>query len=255
MKAAELKDLLEQALLKYNTRNFIESDPVQIPHRFRRKEDIEIAGFFAASLAWGKRSSILNSLNKLLSLMDEAPFDFILQHEKRDLKRFSGFVHRTFNAEDCVFFIRALRDLYTRHGGLEQAFSQPEGTSGLEHRMANFRQAFLRTKHMPRSTKHLSDPLNNSSAKRLCMYLRWMVRKDQGGIDLGIWKSIKASELCLPLDVHTGFVSRKLGLLKRQQNDWKAVKEVTEVLRSFDPADPVKYDLALFGLGVEGILK
>lgn len=255
MKPAVLKDLLEQALLKYNTRAFIETDPVQIPHRFNRKEDIEIAGFFAASLAWGTRSSILNSLNKLLNLMDEAPYDFIRQHGKGDLKRLNGFVHRTFNAGDCEFFIRALRDLYTRHGGIEPAFSLPEGTSGLEYRIAHFRQAFLKTKHLPRSTKHLSDPLSNSTAKRLCMYLRWMVRKDPGGIDLGIWKSIKPSELCLPLDVHTGFVSRKLGLLRRRQNDWKAVKEVTEVLRRFDPLDPIKYDLALFGLGVEGVLK
>lgn len=255
MNQKELKDLLDDAFAKYSSLTFIEDDPIQIPHRFKRKEDVEIAGFFAATLAWGNRSSILRSSTKLIQLMDDAPYNFVMHHSKKELGSLQTFVHRTFNGKDCEFFVRALRVLYLRPGGLEAAFAQPEGTSGLEHRIGHFRENFLKTRHLQRSEKHLSNPLRNSSAKRLCMFLRWMVRKDRCGIDLGIWKSIRPSELCLPLDVHTGFVSRKLGLLDRRQNDWKAVQEVSSRLRHFDAQDPIKYDLALFGLGVDGVLK
>lgn len=255
MNQRDLKIILDDAFIRYNKASFIDEDPVQIPHRYKRKEDVEIAGLFAATLAWGKRSYILKSTSTLLQHMDNAPFDFVTQHSKKELERLQSFVHRTFNGKDCEYFVRALRSLYRIPGGLETAFAQPSGTIGLEYRFDNFRKNFLQTPHLKRSEKHISDPLHNSSAKRLCMFLRWMVRKDSSGIDFGIWKSISPSELCLPLDVHTGFVGRKLGLLKRKQNDWKAVLEITRQLRRFDPIDPIKYDLALFGLGLEGVLK
>jgi uncharacterized protein (TIGR02757 family) len=257
MMETELKPLLDEAVDTYNRKAFIENDPILIPHRFSKKEDIEIAAFFAASLAWGNRKSIIQNTSKLMMWMDEAPHEFILQHTARDLKPFGKFVHRTFNGNDCVFFISALKHLYTKHGGLEAAFTPKNNTQHPEFkdRLHHFRELFLEVKHLKRSEKHLSDPWKNSSSKRLCMFLRWMVRKDKRGVDFGIWKSIKASELYLPLDVHTGNVGRQLGLLERKQNDWKAVEEITQQLRGFDPTDPVKYDFALFGLGVNGILK
>lgn len=259
----EIKELLEENYFKFNRKDFIEKDPISIPHLFSKKEDREIAGFLAATIAWGNRKAILQNANRMMELMDGSPHDFIINHSQTDLKRIKGFVHRTFNEKDLIFFIRSLSNIYLKHGGLEKAFelnkedkkSLLSSKNTLEHRIGHFRKIFLETKHETRSEKHISDPMKNSAAKRLCMYLRWMVRDDKRGVDLGIWKSIDKSELCLPLDVHTGNVSRALGLLKRKQDDWKAVKEVTEVLRQFDKKDPVKYDFALFGMGVEGILK
>ncbi len=257
MLAPELKSLLDEAVDTYNRRGFIENDPIQIPHRYSKKEDIEIAAFFAASLAWGNRKSIIQNASKLMLWMDETPHDFILHHSLKDLNPFKKFVHRTFNGLDCVFFISALKYLYTKRGGLEAAFTPQDGNKvpQFKDRLHHFREQFLSVKHLQRSEKHLSDPWKNSSSKRLCMYLRWMVRQDKRKVDFGIWKSIKPSELYLPLDIHTGNVSRRLGLLERKQNDWKAVEEITQQLRRFDPKDPVKYDFALFGLGVSGILK
>ena len=257
LKEDELKQLLDEAVDTYNRRGFIENDPIQIPHRFSKKEDIEIAAFFAASLAWGNRKSIIQNASKLMLWMDEAPHDFILHHSSKDLNPFKKFVHRTFNGFDCVFFISALKHIYTKYGGLEAAFTPQDGNMDLQFkdRLHQFREQFLSVKHLQRSEKHLSDPLKNSSSKRLCMYLRWMVRQDKRKVDFGIWKSFKPSELYLPLDVHTGNVGRHLGMLNRNQNDWKAVEEITQQLRRFDPKDPVKYDFALFGLGVSGILK
>jgi uncharacterized protein (TIGR02757 family) len=252
----EIKAFLDESYHKYNNKNFIEHDPISIPHQFSKKEDIEIAGFLAATIAWGNRKSILNNAGKLMALMDHAPAEFIRDYSKADLKRFETFVHRTFNGKDCVFFIESLRNIYLHHGGLESVFD-PKAVSNadLKTRIIHFRTVFLEIKHLPRSEKHISNPAAKSSAKRLCMYLRWMVRKDNKGVDFGIWKNIPMSDLCLPLDVHTGNVSRALKLLKRKQNDWQAVEEITSVLRNFDPKDPVKYDFALFGLGVDGFMK
>ena len=247
-----LKDYLNECYLKYNTLNFIENDPVCIPHQFNKKEDIEIAGFFAATIAWGNRKSIITNANKLMHWMDNVPFEFILNHSKKELKPFEKFVHRTFNGKDCLFFIHALKHLYLNHNGLEGAFSHG---NDLKEKLVAFRDLFFETKHLPRSEKHVSNPAKKSSAKRLCMYARWMVRKDKKGVDFGIWNKLSPSELCLPLDVHTGNVSRQLDLLKRTQNDWQAVEEITTVLRQFDASDPVKYDFALFGLGVNGVIK
>ncbi len=248
----DIKQLLDQKFLQFNTKEFIENDPILIPRRFKRKEDIEIAGFLAATIAWGNRRSIINNATRLMELMDDSPFEFVSQHTNRDLKRFDEFVHRTFNGTDCKFFIRSLKNIYAKHGSMEAAFSKglEENDQNIKNAIVHFRVQFLKPSHEKRTEKHISNPLGNSSAKRLCMYLRWMVRKDTKGVDFGIWKSIRPSQLCLPLDVHTGNVSRKLGLLKRKQDDWKAVEEITEVLRQFDPNDPVKYDFSLFGLGV-----
>jgi uncharacterized protein (TIGR02757 family) len=248
----DIKKLLDEKFIQYNTKGFIENDPVQIPHLFAKKEDIEIAGFLAATIAWGNRRSIINNATRLMNLMENSPYEFVTQHTQGDLKRFDTFVHRTFNGVDCTFFIRSLKNIYATHGSMESAFSKGLGKDdqSIKNAIIYFRQQFLRPSHQERTEKHISNPLRNSSAKRLCMYLRWMVRKDSKGVDLGIWKSIQPRHLCLPLDVHTGNVSRKLGLLKRKQDDWKAVEEITSVLREFDPVDPIKYDFSLFGLGV-----
>jgi uncharacterized protein (TIGR02757 family) len=252
-----VKDLLEEKVLVYNNKSFIENDPISIPHRFTRKEDIEIAGFFAATLAWGNRKSILKNAGKLMEWMDNSPYEFVVHHSAKDLSKFGEFVHRTFNGEDCQFFIRSLKNIYVKRGGLENIFirkTEPDQPK-IKASISSFRKTFLQTDHNKRSEKHISNPYRSSSAKRLCMYLRWMVRNDKKGVDFGIWNNFSPSELFLPLDIHTGNISRKLGLLQRKQNDWEAVEEVTNILRKFDPADPVKYDFALFGLGVDRILK
>lgn len=204
-----------------------------------------------ATIAWGQRMSIINNGNKLMRLMNYEPHEFILNYSKADEQRFENFVHRTFNNGDCVFFLRSLKNIYTKHGGLEKAFSNgfSKNEENVLQAIVNFRTLFLQPKHLSRVEKHLSNPAAKSSAKRLCMYLRWLVRKDKLGVDFGLWKSISPSQLCLPLDLHTGNVSRKLGLLTRTQNDWQAVTEITEVLKTFDAKDPIKYDFALFGLG------
>lgn len=250
--AAELKAFLDENHDRFNNKAFIANDPIAIPHRFSKKEDIEIAGFFAASIAWGNRKSILTNAQNLMQRMDEAPFDFVVSHSEADLKRLNKFVHRTFNASDCRFFVQSLKTIYLHHGGLESAFGKG---NNLKEKIYNFRQTFLQTEHAARAEKHISNPMKKSSAKRLCMYLRWMVRRDKRGVDFGLWQNIAPADLCLPLDVHTGNVGRALGLLKRRQNDWEAVEEITKRLRQLDAQDPVKYDFALFGLGVSGLLK
>ena len=248
----ELKIFLDDAVKQYNHVDFIASDPVQIPHRFTRKEDIEISAFLTATIAWGNRKSIINNGLRLMELMDNSPYNFLMDDdflsERQDEIR--RFVHRTFNGEDCLFFLKSLQNIYKNHGGLETIFTvgfQQENSvfGALKH----FRNVFTEISHEKRAEKHLSDVLSNSSAKRLNMFLRWMVRSDENGVDFGLWKNIPTSALMLPLDVHTGNVSRELGLLTRKQNDWKAVEEITEILRTFDANDPVKYDFALFGLG------
>jgi uncharacterized protein (TIGR02757 family) len=245
--ASELQSFLEEKYIKYNRLDFIESDPISIPHQFTKKEDIEIAGFLAATIAWGQRVTIINNANKLMKLMGNSPHDFILSAKEKDFKRFDGFVHRTFNGTDVAFFMKSLKNIYVKHGGLEKVFSKPNCSDAI----MNFRTTFFSIEHPHRTMKHVSSPAANSSAKRLCMYLRWMIRKDKQGVDFGIWNSnLIPSDLMCPLDVHSGNVARKLGLLKRTQNDWKAVDELTINLRKFDAKDPVKYDFALFGLGV-----
>jgi uncharacterized protein (TIGR02757 family) len=247
-----LKEFLEEKYHLYNNRKFIETDPVSIPHQFSKRQDIEIAGFLAATIAWGNRKSIITNADKLMQWMDLSPHDFILHATAKDLKPFGKFVHRTFNGTDCVFFLRSLQRLYKEYDSLEIPFYKglKKTDADIKNALVHFRKEFLDIKHLPRSEKHISDPSKKSSAKRLCMYLRWMVRNDKAGVDFGLWKKISPSQLCLPLDVHTGNVSRGLGLLQRKQNDWQAVEEITGHLRALDPNDPVKYDFALFGLGV-----
>jgi len=252
MESEAIKELLEHKFNQYNHTDFIENDPICIPHQYRKKEDIEIAAFIAATIAWGNRKSIINNAGKWLAWMDGSPHDFILHYRRRDLKPFSQFVHRTFNGSDCVYFMEALAHLYRNKDGLEAAFSKgiTKHRIDIKEAIVNFRKEFLSLNHLARVEKHVSNPEKNSSAKRLCMFLRWMVRDDKRGVDFGIWKKIKPSQLCLPLDVHTGNMSRALGLMHRTQNDWKAVEEITAQLRTMDPKDPVKYDFALFGMGV-----
>lgn len=247
----DIKDLLDEKYFQFNNSSFIETDPISIPHQFSKKEDIEIASLLVATIAWGQRISIINNGNKWMRLMNDEPHDFILNFSKKDALRFNEFVHRTFNATDCIFFLNALKNIYIKHNGLESAFSKnlKNNEPDVKQAITDFRKLFLSFPHEYRSEKHISNPSAKSSAKRLCMFLRWMVRKDKHGVDFGIWKKIKPHQLCLPLDLHTGNVSRKLGLLTRTQNDWQAVEEITAVLRKFDSTDPIKYDFSLFGLG------
>ena len=244
----ELFEFLEFKFNQYNQPSFIETDPVSIPHRFSRKEDIEIAGFLTAIISWGNRTSILKDANRLIQMMDCSPYEFVLQSSDPDIKFLTNFYHRTFNGTDCIFFIKSLKNIYMHHGGLEPLFHDPE-KKGLQSVLSRFRELFLEIQHDPRSDKHIANPAAGSSAKRILMFLRWMVRADRQGVDFGIWKSVSPADLYCPIDVHSGNVARKLGLLQRQQNDWKAAEELTSNLRQFDPYDPVKYDFALFGLG------
>ncbi len=250
MNQKELKEFLDTKVLQYNNRDFIESDPIQIPHLFQKKEDIEIIGFLIATIAWGNRKSIIKNGNRLVDIMGNSPHDFVLNYTTEDSKYLSGFVHRTFNELDLNYFIIALKHIYIHHEGLEAVFSNPSKNNTLQHSIHQFKKTFFSLPHLTRTEKHVSDPLKNSAAKRINMFLRWMVRNDNMGVDFGIWKSISPSFLSCPLDVHSGNVARKLGLLNRKQNDAKALAELDTSLRKLDPIDPVKYDFALFGLGV-----
>jgi uncharacterized protein (TIGR02757 family) len=247
----ELKEFLEEKYFQYATKSFIERDPISIPHSFTKPQDIEIAGFLSATLAWGQRATIIKNMHKLLALMEHAPYEFLMQAHEEDFMRFQQFVHRTFNGEDCRFFLRALQHIYRTSGGLGQVFQEGwNETKSMPQTIARVREQFFAIDHPLRSRKHFADVQKGSAGKRLNMYLRWMVRPVDGGVDFGLWPGIPSSALYLPLDVHSGRVARKLGLLTRKQNDWKAVDEVTSNLRKLDPVDPVKYDYALFGLGV-----
>ncbi|PQV44757.1 uncharacterized protein (TIGR02757 family) [Jejuia pallidilutea] len=250
MKKTELKDFLNAKVIQYNNPKFIESDPIQIPHKFIKKEDIEISGFLTATIAWGNRKSIINNANKLMQLLDNSPYDFVLNHSETDLQKLHPFVHRTFNGDDCIQFIKSLQHIYKKHGGLENVFFNNAEKNTLQNSISEFKRIFFEIEHLPRTQKHVSDPLKNSAAKRINMYLRWMVRNDNTGVDFGIWQNLSPSQLSCPLDVHSGNVARKLGLLKRKQNDGKALAELDKNLRKLDAKDPVKYDFALFGLGV-----
>ena len=254
MNSKELKDFLDYKAAMYEQPHFLEHDPIQIPHIFKKKEDIEIAGFLVSSIAWGNRITIIKSGKLILELMGNDPYHFIKYHTKKDLAPFSNFVHRTFNGRDLTYFIKALKHLYSKHNGLEAAFSKTLNNNRLDKNIHEFRNSFFELKHEKRTEKHVADPVKGSAAKRINMFLRWMVRDSKKGVDFGIWKKISPAQLSCPLDVHSGNVARNLGLLNRKQNDQKAVEELDLCLRKFDPIDPVKYDYALFGLGVyEGL--
>lgn len=250
MKTSELKEFLNTKVEQYNNTTFIESDPIQIPHQFSKKEDIEIAGFLTATIAWGNRKSIINNANKMMQLIEQTPHDFVINHNQKDLDSLQHFVHRTFNGQDFSQFIKSLHHIYKNYQGLETLFAKHAQPDSMQHSIHHFKNVFFEIPHQLRTQKHISDPLKNSAAKRINMFLRWMVRNDKNGVDFGIWKSLSPSQLSCPLDVHSGNVARKLGLLTRKQNDAKALHELDTALRQLDANDPVKYDFALFGLGV-----
>jgi uncharacterized protein (TIGR02757 family) len=251
-------DLLEEKTAQYNKPDFIPFDPVSIPHRFSLKQDIEIMGFWASILAWGQRKTIINKCLELAQLMDNAPYDFVINHEDSDLKPFLNFKHRTFNATDTLYFLHFFQEYYRQHDSLEYAFSQflsPEEET-IENSLIGFHNLFRNSENFPsRTAKHIATPVRKSSCKRLNMFLRWMVRKDNQGVDFGIWNNISPAQLVCPCDVHVDRVARLLGLIKRPVTDWQTAKELTASLRLIDPNDPVKYDFALFGLGIEGFAK
>lgn len=252
MNEAALHHLLDLSYEQYNRPDFKENDPISIPHRFRRKEDIEISAFFTALIAWGRRDIIIRNASHLMDLMEGSPYEFVLAGDPNEL---SDFVHRTFNGQDGRGLVLALRAIYQGGGSLEQLFAARPDEGDVFHAIVRARNRLLDTGHIPRrSHKHLANPAVGASAKRINMYLRWMVRQDACGVDFGIWRSIQPAQLICPLDIHTGTVARKLGLLDRKQSDWKAAVALTGRLRAFCPDDPVKYDFSLFGLGVYGVL-
>jgi len=245
-----LKQFLDEKVLEYNNPKFIESDPIQIPHQFSLKEDIEIAGFLTATIAWGKRKMIIKNAKKMMELLGNSPYDFVMNYQPGDLNYFNGFVHRTFNSTDFEYFIIGLQHIYKNYDGLENVFSKNSTASSTQPAIHQLKNIFFEKPHLKRTEKHISDPIKGSAAKRINMFLRWMVRNDKSGVDFGIWKNLSPTQLSCPLDVHSGKVARKLGLLTRKQNDAKALAELDFNLRKLDTKDPVKYDFALFGLGV-----
>lgn len=248
-----LKELLDAAYDRYACPGFITDDPIQLPHAFDSRADAEVVGFLTATIAWGQRKTIIANARKLAGLMDGAPYEFVMQASPTDLRRTSGFVHRTFNGTDLRHFVRGLRHVYTTYGGLEDAFLADGSPGPMALAIHRFKQRFFEPSHQQRTEKHVADPAKGSNAKRINMFLRWMVRPTDRGVDLGLWTRITPADLMVPLDVHTGRVARELRLLQRPQDDWKAVEELTAALRRFDPLDPVKYDIALFGIGVERV--
>ena len=248
--AVALKEFLDEKATRYNQVSFIAQDPIQVPHQFSDPEDIEIAAFLTATLAWGRKETIIASAQKLVSIMTGGPYEFLIHAGDGDLDRFLPFVHRTFNGIDCIYFLKSLREIYRHHGGLRQVFEESFLTLGeISLAIMHFRKIFFRTGNPGRTSKHLADPGRNAGGKRVNLFLRWMVRRDAAGVDFGIWNRIPMSALYIPLDVHSARVARRLGLLERRQDDWKAVAELTGRLKKFDPDDPVKYDYALYGLG------
>ena len=246
----DIRSFLNAKEIQYNQPKFIESDPISIPHSYLNVQDIEIAGFFAATLAWGQRKTIIKNSNRLMGAMGDSPHEFVLNHTEGDRQKLEDFVHRTFQFIDLSFFLESLQNIYRHYDSMEDLFLIAPEENNPKHALGRFREHFFTIEHPDRSRKHVSDPFSNSAAKRLNMFLRWMVRKDKRGVDFGIWKRIPQAKLSCPLDVHSGRVARALGLLQRTQNDWTAVEELDISLRQLDSADPVKYDFALFGLGV-----
>ena len=250
MTQTELKDFLDAKAEFYENPSFLETDPLQIPHQFSKKEDIEICAFLTATIAWGNRKSIINNATKMMGLLENSPFDFVLNHQELDLQKLAPFVHRTFKGDDLIHFVRALQHCYQNHGGLEGVFTTHQEEDSLQSAITKFKSTFFEIPHPARTQKHISNPEKGSAAKRINMFLRWMVRSANKGVDLGLWKGISPAKLSCPLDVHSGTVARKLKLLTRGQNDAEALAELDNNLRKLDPEDPVKYDFALFGLGV-----
>jgi uncharacterized protein (TIGR02757 family) len=249
-----LKDFLDEKAARYNQPEFIDPDPIAIPHEYSKLQDIEITGFWAAMLAWGQRKTILNKSRELFALMDNSPHEFIMNHREADLKPFLKFRHRTFNPDDTLYFISFFRHFYRENDTLEKAFVKEmhQGDTTVEQGINGFHSLFFSLPEAPaRTRKHVATPARNSACKRINMFLRWMVRKDDHGVDFGLWRSISPDQLVCPCDVHVDRVARRLGLIDRKQTDWKTALELTEKLREFDPQDPVKYDFALFGLGLE----
>ncbi|GCC52945.1 TIGR02757 family protein [Chryseotalea sanaruensis] len=252
VRISDLQSFLDEKVDKFNQPGFIENDPISIPHRFKKKQDIEIAGFFAAMLAWGQRITVLNKCTDLLNRMDNAPHDFMLHHTENDLKAFTTFKHRTFNATDTLYFLAFLSHHYKKHASLETLFAVDKKEETIEKGLINFHHTFFSLADAPhRTKKHVPTPERKSTCKRLSMYLRWMVRNDQKGVDFGIWKKIQPAQLICPCDLHVERVARQLKLIKRKPTDWQTALELTANLRKLDPLDPVKYDFALFGLGIE----
>jgi uncharacterized protein (TIGR02757 family) len=249
----DLKALLEEKYELYNTPKFIKDDPITIPHLFTKKQDIEIMGFWASILAWGQRITIINKCKELITLMDNAPYDFIRNHQEHDLKAFLNFKHRTFNSTDTLYFIHFFKQFYNNHESLEEAFIiDLKNNDTIETGLNHFQKLFCGLPEFPRRTiKHISSPASKSACKRLNMFLRWMVRRDNKGVDFGIWNTIKPSQLICPCDLHVDRIGRRLGLIQRKQTDWLTAVELTENLKQFDLLDPVKYDFALFGMGIE----
>lgn len=249
MNKNELKEFLDKKVNQFNTVDFIEPDPISVPHRFSLKEDIEIACFLASSIAWGNRKMITKNGHRMMDLLGNSPYDFVMSHQEHQLERLDSFVHRTFNGQDFKYFIKALKHIYTNHGGLESIFIKNQTLDSLQPAIHALNKIFFEIEHPQRTRKHVADPMKGSVAKRINMNLRWLCRKDNKGVDFGIWE-ISPAKLSCPLDVHSGNVARKLGLLTRKQNDARALSELDSALRLLDSNDPVKYDFALFGLGV-----
>jgi uncharacterized protein (TIGR02757 family) len=249
----EVKELLDEAIDRYNRLSFIELDPISIPHRFKKKEDIEVSGLITALVSWGNRKAILQTTSQWMEMMDNEPFSFVQSASVSEIKTLSKKIYRTFQSTDMEDLICALRGVFAEHESLEELFLPGFYQGGSKEGILHFRKAILSFLHQPRFEKHIANPAQNGAAKRINMFLRWMVRKDERKVDFGIWNNIPMSQLSLPLDVHTGNIARKLGILERKQDDWKAVQELDEVLRRWRPQDPVAYDFALFGMGVEGI--
>ena len=250
MNPIELKYFHDEKVALYNNPKFIDSDPIQIPHLYSLKEDIEIAGFLSATIAWGNRKMIIKNSHKMMQLMGNSPYDFVMSYNEDQLESLNNFVHRTFNGQDFAQFVKSLQNIYKNHDGLEALFAKNIQDNSTQKSISEFKKTFFEGHHLQRTEKHVSDPMNGSAAKRINMFLRWMVRNDQKGVDFGLWKTISPSTLSCPLDVHSGNIARKLQLLSRKQNDAKALDELDKNLRFFDSKDPSKYDFALFGLGV-----
>lgn len=251
MKEHQIKIFLDKKVEEYNQPSFIAADPISIPHRFHKKQDIEIAGFFASIFAWGNRATIIHKTAELMALFDNAPHDFILHHREEDLKSLLDFKHRTFNTTDLLYCIEFFKQHFYRFNTLEEAFLPNGKFNSVETSLNHFHHSFFSLADAPdRTRKHIAAPYRNSTCKRLNMFLRWMVRRDKKGVDFGIWERIPQKELICPVDLHVARVSRKLNLIQRSQTDWQTAIELTKVLATFDPTDPVKYDFALFSLGV-----
>ena len=250
-KLIEIGQLLEIKFHEYNTKEFIQTDPIQIPWLFQKKEDIEIASYLTCTIAWGQRKTIISNASRLMKLLDNSPHDFLINSSSKEWEDMGKFVHRTFQTSDLLYFLDALKRIYTEHGGLEKVFTDGYNNGGIFESIIYFRKIFMQWNPLNRVNKHVSNPEKGSAAKRLNLFLMWMVRKDNVGVHFGLWPGISTKDLIIPLDVHVGRVSRNLGLLSRKANDWKAAMELTNMLRRFDPEDPVRFDFSLFGMGLD----